>query len=64
MPVAAFCERLVRERGVLLIPGSMFEVGTNHFRIGLGRASLPTGLAALGTFMDDLDAEASSGAAR
>lgn len=62
MPVTAFCERLVRERGVLLIPGSMFEVGTNHFRIGLGRASLPAGLAALGDFVDELDGGAGGGA--
>jgi aspartate/methionine/tyrosine aminotransferase len=55
MPVTAFCERLVRERGVLLVPGAMFEVGTDHFRIGLGRASLPDGLAALEDFMDGLD---------
>jgi aspartate/methionine/tyrosine aminotransferase len=53
MPVGAFCERLVREHGVLLIPGGRFEVGTNHFRIGLGRASLPAGLATLGSFMDE-----------
>ena len=56
MPVDAFCERLVREHGVLLVPGSMFEVGTSHFRMGLGRASLPAGLAVLGDFMDGLDA--------
>lgn len=56
MPVAEFCERLVTEQGVLLVPGTMFEVGTNHFRIGLGRASLPAGLAALGEFVDGLDA--------
>jgi aspartate/methionine/tyrosine aminotransferase len=54
MPVAEFCQRLVTEQGVLLVPGSMFEVATNHFRIGLGRASLPAGLAALGLFIDGL----------
>ena len=54
MPVAEFCRRLVAERGVLLVPGNMFEVGTDHFRIGLGRVSLPAGLAALGEFMDGL----------
>ena len=62
MPVATFCERLVREHGVLLIPGGMFEVGTNHFRMGLGRASLPSGLAALGSFMDELGGGAGTGA--
>jgi aspartate/methionine/tyrosine aminotransferase len=56
MPVARFCERLVTEQGVLLVPGTMFEAGTNHFRIGLGRASLPAGLVALGDFVDRLDA--------
>ncbi len=55
MPVTRFCERLVTEQGVLLVPGAMFEAGTNHFRIGLGRASLPAGLAALGDFVDGLD---------
>jgi aspartate/methionine/tyrosine aminotransferase len=56
MPAGRFCERLVTERGVLLVPGAMFEAGTHHFRIGLGRASLPAGLAMLGDFLDDLDA--------
>jgi aspartate/methionine/tyrosine aminotransferase len=63
IPVAEFCERLVREHSVLLIPGGMFEVGTNHFRIGLGRPSLSAGLAALGNFLGELDGGAGSGAA-
>ena len=54
VPVAEFCERLVRERGVLLVPGTMFDVDTNHFRLGLGRTSLPEVLSALGEFMDGL----------
>ena len=54
LPVASFCERLVTQHGVLLVPGSMFETPTNHFRIGLGRVSLPAGLAILGDFLDDL----------
>ena len=51
-PADEFCSRLVTETGVLLVPGSKFESGTNHFRIGLGRASLPAGLGALGDFID------------
>jgi aspartate/methionine/tyrosine aminotransferase len=54
-PVDEFCSRLVTDSGVLLVPGSMFETGTNHFRIGLGRANLPAGLSALGDFLADLD---------
>jgi aspartate/methionine/tyrosine aminotransferase len=52
----AFCARLVTDAGVLLVPASMFESTTNHFRLGLGRASLPAGLAVLGDFLADLDA--------
>jgi aspartate/methionine/tyrosine aminotransferase len=55
LPVDEFCSRLVTGTGVLLVPGSMFETGTNHFRIGLGRASLPAGLATLGEFLADPD---------
>ena len=56
MPVDEFCRRLVTQHGALLIPASMFESATNHFRIGLGRASLPAGLAVLGKFLDELGA--------
>jgi aspartate/methionine/tyrosine aminotransferase len=56
MPVARFCERLVAEHGVLLVPAGMFESATNHFRIGLGRANLPDGLEVLGDFIAGLDA--------
>jgi aspartate/methionine/tyrosine aminotransferase len=56
MPVAEFCRRLVTEHGVLLVPAAMFESATNHFRIGLGRPSLPAGLAVLGEFLNELGA--------
>lgn len=35
---------LVERHGVLLLPGSQFGVGGNHFRIGLGRTDLPEAL--------------------
>jgi len=54
LPVDEFCSRLVTSTGVLLVPGSMFDTETNHFRIGLGRSSLPAGLAALNDFLADL----------
>ena len=54
MPVAGFCQRLVTRHGVLLVPAGMFESDTNHFRIGLGRASLPSGLTLLAEFLDEL----------
>ena len=39
--VEDFCDDLVKKSGVLLLPGSMYEDSRNHFRIGLGRKSLP-----------------------
>jgi aspartate/methionine/tyrosine aminotransferase len=44
MPIDEFAERLVRETGVLLMPGSVFGDSENHFRIGYGRANLPQAL--------------------
>ena len=35
---------LVEAEGVLLLPGSQFDVGGNHFRLGFGRTDLPVAL--------------------
>ena len=35
---------LVEAEGVLLLPGSQFDYGGNHFRLGVGRADLPIAL--------------------
>lgn len=47
---AAFCDELVRVAGVLLLPGSVYEDGGNHVRVGFGRASMPAALRALEEF--------------
>jgi aspartate/methionine/tyrosine aminotransferase len=50
--VETFCQRLVEEAGVLLLPASIYrsdltETPRDRFRIGFGRANLPTGLKAM-----------------
>lgn len=55
LPVAEFCDTLMRDYGVLLIPATTFETRTNHFRLGLGRASLPSGLTLLDEFLSTLE---------
>jgi len=40
---APFCERLVADAGVLLLPGTVYDVPT-HVRLGFGRSSLPEAL--------------------
>ena len=49
--VETFCERLVRQTGVLLAPGTLFEDYDNHFRIGFGRKNLPEAIARLEDFL-------------
>ena len=44
----AFCERLAADDGVLLLPGSMFDMPGEHVRIGLGRRGIEEGLRILG----------------
>ena len=43
-PVDDFCDRLVKQRGVLLMPASIYDTPTNHFRIGFGRKTMPKAL--------------------
>jgi aspartate/methionine/tyrosine aminotransferase len=52
MPVAEFCQALVDKEGVLLLPGEVYDFPGNHFRLGLGRASLPEALARLERFCE------------
>ena len=49
LPLDQFCEQLVLERSVMIVPGSLFEVA-GHFRLGLGRQNLAAGLGELAAF--------------
>jgi aspartate/methionine/tyrosine aminotransferase len=40
-----FCRRMATERGVLLLPGALYDHPGNHFRIGFGRRDFAEGLA-------------------
>ncbi|MEZ4861969.1 MAG: aminotransferase class I/II-fold pyridoxal phosphate-dependent enzyme [Caldilineaceae bacterium] len=40
-PLAHFCQRALDEQGLMIVPHTMFEHPTPHFRIGLGRQNLP-----------------------
>jgi aspartate/methionine/tyrosine aminotransferase len=42
--IEAFCDRLVKEDGVLLLPGTVFDDRENHFRIGFGRKNMSEAL--------------------
>lgn len=48
---AAFCARLAKEAGVLLLPSAAFDAGDEHVRFGYGRVNLPEAVAALEAFL-------------
>lgn len=39
-----FCLRVIKDAQVLLLPGSVYHVSSNHFRIGFGRKNMPEAL--------------------
>src|SRR5215216_5247809 len=52
--VEDFCDQLVRNAGVLLLPGSVYDDSNNHFRLGLGRKNLPQAVERLDEFLSKL----------
>jgi aspartate/methionine/tyrosine aminotransferase len=48
--VTAFCEEVVKETSVLLLPGSVYDE-PKHVRMGYGRLNMPEALEKLGTFL-------------
>jgi aspartate/methionine/tyrosine aminotransferase len=50
---SAFCEELVEETGIMLVPSEQFHFGHRHVRIGLGRENFPEVLARLGDHLQD-----------
>jgi aspartate/methionine/tyrosine aminotransferase len=49
--VDRFCADLVERAGVLLLPGTLYEPGLNHVRIGFGRRNLPQALGQLDAYL-------------
>src|SRR6267142_148427 len=49
--VLAFCEEVVRDSGVLLLPGTVYDQ-PRHIRFGFGRKNMPESLAQFGTYLD------------
>jgi aspartate/methionine/tyrosine aminotransferase len=48
----AFCDRLVAESGIMLVPSVMFQYGDRHVRIGFGRENFRTVLTLFGDYVD------------
>jgi aspartate/methionine/tyrosine aminotransferase len=39
-----FCHKLIKEKGVVLLPSNVYDYGEEHFRIGFGRRDMPEAL--------------------
>lgn len=44
MPIEEFADELVTREGVLILPGSLYNIPGNYFRIGFGRKDFPEAL--------------------
>lgn len=39
-----FCQRLVKEAGIMLLPSTVYDYDNKHFRLGFGRENMPEAL--------------------
>ena len=47
-----FCETLIRETGIMLVPSNVFQYGNHHVRIGFGREDFPEIIERFSTYID------------
>jgi aspartate/methionine/tyrosine aminotransferase len=52
--VDSFCQDLVEKKGVLLLPGSVYEYPGNYFRIGFGRKNMKEALGKLDEYLNTI----------
>jgi aspartate/methionine/tyrosine aminotransferase len=53
-PVEQFCQKVLDQQGVMLVPGSVFDFSGNHFRIGLGRKNFPEAVEKVNLYLSTL----------
>ena len=51
--IAEIADRLISETGVMLLPGTVFDEGGQHLRLGLGRNNFPEALAVFEKWLSD-----------
>lgn len=52
-PMEAFCNQLVKDSGVLLLPGSVYDYPGTYFRMGYGRADFEENLRRFEVYLDN-----------
>jgi aspartate/methionine/tyrosine aminotransferase len=52
--VEKFCQGVLDQQGVMLVPGSVFDLPGNHFRIGLGRKNFPDAIGKVKVYLQSV----------
>ncbi len=52
MTAADFCQQIVSEAGIMLLPSSVYDYDDRHIRVGFGRENLPEALEKLEEYLD------------
>lgn len=47
-----FCQKIVNESGIMIVPGEVFDYGDKHIRMGFGRENLPEVLNRFGEILN------------
>jgi aspartate/methionine/tyrosine aminotransferase len=50
--ISEFCETLIRETGIMLVPSKVFQYGNHHVRIGFGRENFPETIERFSVYLD------------
>jgi aspartate/methionine/tyrosine aminotransferase len=50
--VETFCDEVLEGCGVLLLPGTVYDPGSDHFRVGFGRRNMPEALSQLERYLE------------
>jgi aspartate/methionine/tyrosine aminotransferase len=50
-PVEQFCQAVLDQRGIMLLPGNLFDYPGPHFRVGLGRLSFAEAVGQLDAYL-------------
>lgn len=53
--VDEFCDNLVKDQGVMVLPGTVYSHPGNNFRIGFGRKNMPEALSRLEDFLTNIN---------
>lgn len=55
--VTEMCEKAMEEKDMLIVGDRMFEMDTNHFRLGIGRKDFPMTLGVFKSLIEEMEAE-------